>query len=218
MLSPGQSNLVIGVYSPDLPLSGATLHITGDGLTISATQPQPAMDFGGGLVLPGLLVSLSVASNATPGLRSFVVQQGTNLAYANGYVKMLPLVSDNNFDGLDDTFQRRYFPVFTAPEAGPTADPDHDGIFNAQEYVAGTDPTNAGSFFSIDRVTQTAAGTVVEWKSCPGKRYQVFTKATFGTGPWLKVGTPVTAASATAQFHDATAPDGIRFYRLQVLP
>ena len=218
VLSPGQSNLVIGVYSPDLPLNGATLRITGDGVSHSLTSPQPAMDFGGGLVLKGLLVQISVASNATPGLRSLVVQQGTHLAYANGYVKILPTVPDHNFDGLDDTFQRRYFPVFTAAEAAPTADPDHDGISNAQEHIAGTDPTNAGSFFSIDRVTQTAAGTVVEWKSCPGKRYQVFTKATFGPGPWLKAGTPVTATRATMQFHDASATDSIRFYRLQVLP
>ncbi|GDY23234.1 hypothetical protein LBMAG56_45810 [Verrucomicrobiota bacterium] len=176
------------------------------------------VDFGGGLFLKGLLVRISVAANAPPGLRSLVVQHGTNLAYANGYVKILPSIPDNNFDGLDDTFQRRYFPVFTAPEAAPTADPDHDGISNAQEHIAGTDPTNGGSFFSIDRVTQTAAGTVVEWKSCPGKRYQVFTKATFGPGPWLKVGTPVTATRATMQFHDASATDSIRFYRLQVLP
>ena len=218
VLSPGQSNIVIGVYSPDLPLNGATLRLTGDGVSHSLTYPQPAMDLGGGLVLRGLLVSVSVATNATPGLRSLVVQQGASLAYANGYVKILPTVPDNNFDGLDDTFQRRYFPVFTAPEAGPTADPDGDAISNAQEHIAGTDPTNGSSFFSIDRVTQTAAGTVVEWKSCPGKRYQVFTKAAFGPGPWLKVGAPVTAANATARFHDVSGTDNIRFYRLQVLP
>ena len=218
VLSPGQSNIVIGVYSPDLPLNGATLRITGDGVSHGMSYPQPAMDFGGGLVLRGLLVSVAVATNATPGLRSLVVQQGTNVAYANGYVKILPIIPDSNFDGVDDTFQRRHFPVFTAPEAGPDADPDHDGSSNAQEYIAATDPTDARSFFSINRVTQTAAGTVVEWKSSPGKRYQVFAKTTAGNAPWTPQGPPVTATGATTQFHDTAATGSIRFYRLQVLP
>ena len=217
-LSPGQSNILVGVYSPDLPLTEVTLRITGDGLTLGATQPQAPLDFGGGLRLQGLIINVSVATNATSGLRSFVVQHGTNLAYANGYVKILPTIPDHNFDGLDDNFQRRYFPVFTAAEAAPNADPDGDGITNAQEAIAGTDPTNAQSFFGLDRVTQTAAGTVIEWKSFPGKRYQVFTKTEFGPGPWTPIGSPVTATSATAQFHDPAATHTIRFYRLQVIP
>lgn len=217
-LSPGQSNLLVGVYSPDLPLTNVTLRITGDGLTLGATQPQAPLDFGGGLVLQGLIINVSVATNATPGLRSFIVQHGTNLAYANGYVKILPTIPDHNFDGLDDNFQRRYFPVFTAAAAAPSADPDGDGITNAQEAIAGTDPTNAQSFFGLDRVTQTAAGTVIEWKSSPGKRYQVFTKTDFGPGPWTPIGSPITATGVTAQFHDPAATSRIRFYRLQMIP
>ena len=218
LLHPGQSNLIIGVYSPDLPLSNVSLAITGDGLTLGTTLPQPELDFGNGLFLRGLLLNVSVASNATPGLRSFVIQQGAQLAYANGFVKILPPVPDCNFDGLDDRFQRRHFANFTAPEAAPEADPDGDGINNVGEQIAGTDPVNRASFFAIDRVLQNAAGTTVEWRSCPGKRYQIFTKPDFGPGPWTRIGLPVTATAIHSSFHDAGATDEIRFYRVQVLP
>jgi len=36
-------------------------------------------------------IRISVASNATPGLRSFVLTQGTNVAYANGFIEVLPV-------------------------------------------------------------------------------------------------------------------------------
>ena len=104
----GQSNYYIGVASANLPTSGATLTITGDGLTVGATDFD-ANAFGTGLNF--MSVPISVSSNATPGLRSFVVTQGANVAYANGYLDILPAVTDDNFDGLDDIFQRTYFPM-----------------------------------------------------------------------------------------------------------
>ena len=114
---PGQSNYTIGVFSVDLPTSGATFTITGDGLTLGAPtyDPSPTVFTG----LNGISVSISVASNATPGLRTFIVQQGGNTAYANGFLEVLPLVPDYNFDGLDDRFQRKYFFPFTSTNAAP---------------------------------------------------------------------------------------------------
>jgi hypothetical protein len=218
-LAPGQSNVVVGVFSAKLPLVGARLRITGDGIEVGPTLPQTPMLFSDGRVLGGLLANVSVATNATPGLRSFVVEQGTNLAYANGYLKILPRTPDYNFDGLDDTFQRRFFPVFTARDAAPDADPDGDGISNAAEFLAGTDPTDRASSFGIEGVTQTTSGTLVEWRSAPGRRYQVFSKQSLGTSPWRAVGAPVTASGRMSEFQDAAAAKGgIRFYRVQILP
>src|SRR5207247_9955773 len=123
-LRPGQSNYSIGVASTNLPTSGATLIITGDGLTLGEAT---FTTFSG---LNFISVPISVGTNATPGLRSLVVQLGNNVAYANGFLEIQPPVPDFNFDGLDDRFQRQYFPLFTAPEAGPNADPDGDGFNN----------------------------------------------------------------------------------------
>jgi hypothetical protein len=214
----GESNLVVGVYSPDFPSSGTTLTVTGDGLTLGPARfvSDPFPNVRPSLNL--LSITINVDRNATPGLRSFIVQQGTNLAYANGFLEILPAFPDDNFDGLDDRFQRRYFPRFTSVEAAPTADPDGDNFSNDREFVAGTDPTNRLSLLRIERVTVSPTGVTFVWQSVEGKRYQIFKNSDWGNGAWEPVGATLTATGVTAQFIDSSAGDKVRFYRIQVAP
>ena len=214
-IEPGQSNLTIGVFSDSLPASGATFTITGDGLTLGAPSYDPGTVFAG---LNGISVSISVASNATPGLRTFLVQQGTDRAYANGFLEILPLVADYNFDGLDDVFQRRYFFPFTSTNAAPTADPDHDGMVNYQEYIAGTDPTNAASLLKITSVTKAASTAAVSWQSVTNRHYQVMCRTNLAAGTWQNVGGIFTPSGTNSQLLDTTATNRLRFYRVQVMP
>ena len=81
-LRVGQSNYTLGVASANLPSSGATLTITGNGLTVGATTFD-ANAFGTGLNF--MSVPISVSSNSTPGLRSFVVTQGANRSAGRQY-------------------------------------------------------------------------------------------------------------------------------------
>jgi hypothetical protein len=211
----GQSNVTVGVASADLPTSDATLTITGDGL-IQGPNSFLANPFGSGLNF--ISTRVTVLSNATPGLRSFVVQRNGDIAYASGFVEVLPRAADYNFDGVADVFQRRYFPLWTAPIAGPAMDPDSDGFPNSSEAVAGTNPTNTLSRLKIDSVTTSMSGALVTWQSVPGKRYQLSRKAVLGPGAWDLVGTPVTASGATAQALDPAGVSGAKFYRVEVLP
>lgn len=204
----------IGVALTRDVAADATLHVTGDGVKVSSTFIEPRR-FGD---QPLLSVLLTVSPDATPGLRSFVVQQGPNVAYANGYLEILPPFQDFNFDGFDDRFQRRYFPVFTVPDAGPGADPDGDGYTNRYEFETGSNPTDRLSFyFRIQSVTLTADGATVTWQSLPGKRYQLFSRRDFPNSPWTAVGAAVTASGATAQVQDTSAKGEMRFYRVQAL-
>jgi hypothetical protein len=211
---PG-STVFVGV-SLNVPITGnAILTVTGDGVSAGPTFLEPGR-FGD---QPLLSILLKVANNATPGLRSFVVQQGPNLAYANGYLEVLPPFQDFNFDGFDDAFQRRFFSVFTAGEAAPAADPDGDGYDNRSEYLAGSDPTNRLSFnFRIESVRVAADGSTVTWQSVPGKRYQLFNRRDFSNSAWQAIGLPVAARGTTTQFIDSSARDATRFYRIQALP
>jgi hypothetical protein len=211
-LRPGTSNLLIGVASANLPISGAALGISGDGLTLGAPQFQTV----NGLNFISILIS--VASNATPGLRSFVVQRGGDIAYANGFLEILPLIPDYNFDGLDDRFQRQYFALFTAPQAGPSADPDTDGYNNQAEYISGTSPTNALSLLKIESVRLDAGGSTITWQSGAGRRYQVWSRRDVADDPWQTIGSPVTATGNLTQFTDTSATNAFRFYRVQALP
>jgi len=207
----------VGVLSPNFPVDGsAILTVTGDGLAIGPTILDLFSFSGAGLRL--LKATITVATNATPGMRTLLVRSGTNLAHAHGYLTIQPAKIDRNFDGVDDAFQRRYFPLFTAPQAGPNADPDGDGFNNLAESIAGTIPTNAASLLRIESVTQTVAGTTVAWQSVNGKKYQLESRPQFGGATWQAVGTPVSASGSMAQFFDAGATNGMKFYRVQVLP
>jgi hypothetical protein len=211
-MGPGQSNYFIGVASTNLPTSGATLIVTGDGLTLGA----PAFKTQSGLNF--ISVPISVASDATPGLRSFVVQLSNKVAYANGFLEIRPPVPDFNFDGLDDRFQRQYFPLFTALTAGPNADPDGDGFSNHAEYISGTVPTNSLSLLKVESITLTASGSTITWPSAPQKHYQVWSRRDVANDSWRTIGSPITATNSSTQFTDVSATDSFRFYRLQALP
>ena len=211
----GAANLIIGVYSPSFPATGATLTVSGDGLTVGPTvfngNPFP----GSGYTL--LSASISVASNATPGLRSLVVTQGTNIAYANGFLKIRTAFPDYNFDGLDDRFQRQYFSVFTSAAAAPGAYPDGDGFNNAQEFLAGSDPTDPKSVLKLESVTLNSSGSTIAWLSGTGKRYQVMSRDDIAKSPW-RTNAIVTGTGALTQYTDASATNNFRLYRVQAIP
>ncbi len=214
----GQSNRVVGVYSPDFPVADATLRITGDGLTLGAPQFVRDAFPGSNPSLHLITVAISVSANATPGLRSLEVRQGTNSAWANGFLEILPRQADDNFDGLPDSFQRRYFGVFTSPTAAPHADPDEDGMENWAEFLAGTNPTNALSRLRIEGIIRASARSEITWSSDPGRTYQVYHRPAFGDGAWQALGLPLTALERQTTFQDREATNQIRFYRLEVRP
>ena len=211
----GQSNYTIGVVSKDLPTSGATLSITGDGLTLGSPTFDPNLD---GIGDNFISIPISVSSNATPGPRDFIVTQGTNVVYANGFLEIQPAKPDNNFDGLDDTFQRHYFSPWTAAQAGPNADPDLDGANNYSEYIAGTDPTNPNSVLKMTGVSRTNSTATVRWQAVVGKKYQLNYRTNLKAGSWTNSGSVFTANSTNSQTTDAVGTNALRFYRVQVLP
>jgi hypothetical protein len=214
-LRAGLSNRFISVFSDSLPTSGATFTITGNGLTLGTPTYQPGNVFAG---LNGITMSISVASNATPGARDFIVTQGANVAYASGFFEVQGTNTDFNFDGFEDTFQRTYFPLFTAIIAGPNADPDGDKMSNYAESIAGTAPTNAASVLKMLSVARTNNTATVRWQSVNGKRYQMLYSTNLASGTWNNLGSVITANSTNTSFADTAATNSYRDYRVQVLP
>jgi hypothetical protein len=217
VVSRGQNNLVVGVYSPSL-INGSTLAITGDGIALGPIAFTRDAFPGSNPSLNLLSAVISVSSNAMPGLRSFVVQHGTDVAYANGFLEILPPFPDFNFDGLDDTFQRAYFPLFTSAEARPQADPDADGFANQNEHLAGSSPRDPLSLLRIEQVEMTVEGSTIFWQSEPGKLYQVFSRTHFGRVLWQPAGNPVLATAKLTRYLDRSATNEFRFYQVQALP
>ena len=71
-------------------------------------------------------------------------------------------------NGLPDWWELKYFGVLTGTD--PNADPDHDGVSNMNEYLAGTNPTNVASYFHIVSVTR-GSPTKILLTCEPGKFY-----------------------------------------------
>jgi len=212
----GESNLAVGVYSPGLT-SEATLSCTGSGITLGPSTFVRDAFPGSNPSLNLVSASITIASNALPGLRSLVVRQGNHIAIASGFLEIVPRFRDDNFDGLDDAFQRRFFPVFTMLSAGPKADPDSDGFNNANEFVAGSSPIDGRSLLKIEQLEATRMGTTITWQSEPGKRYRLLSRPQLGVGEWSPVGGVIAATTRSTTYVDNSASGAFRFYQIQLL-
>lgn len=79
--------------------------------------------------------------------------------------------------------------LISAPPIEETQDSDHDGALDWEEWIAGTDPTQAASVFRItDFRTTPAARWAITFSSVPGKIYRLWGAATLRTGQWRLVG------------------------------
>ena len=79
-------------------------------------------------------------------------------------------VEDGDEDGLPDWWEQQYF---GGVSQSASDDGDGDGSNNLTEYVAGTDPLNAQSVFTIQEFSPDVGGYVISWNSVEGRSYQV---------------------------------------------
>ena len=213
-LQRGAANYFVAVSGATLK-SGATLSISGDGITMGTTTFLENRIAG---YIHTLVAPVTVASNATPGLRSFVVRLGNEVAYANGYVEIAPSFPDYNFDALDDRFQRQYWQPWTEADSAPAKDPDGDFFSNAFEFRTGSNPVDPTSFrLPIVAVNRTASAATIRVETEGGKRYQLYAKTVLTNGPWEPVGSPITAIRSTLTLSDMTSAEA-KFYRVALVP
>ena len=105
---------------------------------------------------------------------------------------------------------------------GAGGDPDGDGLTNAQEQTAGTNPQDAASTLRLDLVLLTNNTARLSWSGVVGKKYQLeFSTNLFtGFGDYPGTNFPRTAASTNENFSDRSTnlTARTRFYRIRVVP
>lgn len=124
---------------------------------------------------------------------------------------------DSDFDGLPNTWETEYFGGPT--NSTPSADFDIDGLSNMDEYIAGTNPTNASSRFQItqqalqmdDDVTQ----YIIEWGSVTGREYRIRWDSNLVVGDFSNIlaediAFPVNAYTTSVDLAET------RFYKMEV--
>lgn len=80
---------------------------------------------------------------------------------------------DNDLDGIDDNWELRYFGNMRI--SSNNTDSDSDGVSDAAEYVGGTHPLDAGSYFRVLSTDYGNEGTevTVEFTSSANRLYQI---------------------------------------------
>ena len=131
-----------------------------------------------------VLVITNVQASAT--LRVGV----TNGAAPSGVLSStvtLTMLPDFDGDGLSDWWETNYFGSIgtTNTAANALADPDGDGMSNRDEYIAGTNPTNALSLLRLDIVP--SSGGQFEFVAQSNIAYTIQYRTNLSGPPWTSV-------------------------------
>lgn len=175
------------------------------------------------LAFTALADTVTYNYDAAGRLTSANYASGTNISYAynlagdlvNLTVGAVGAFVDTDCNGLDDSWEMRYFDHLGVD---PNADPDGDGMPNLQEYLAGTDPTDATSSLKIAAIAARTQ-TSIQWAAVAGRNYRLQFKNTV-LEPWQDVPGDITAAGTTAGKTDNVGSTTVprRFYRVLLLP
>jgi alpha-D-xyloside xylohydrolase len=122
---------------------------------------------------------------------------------------------DSVGDGVTDSW-RSYWGI-----SNDNADSDGDGLTNAQEYFAGTNPNDPQSKFAVQSVTSQAGGFLVSWLSQPGIVYRVQWKNALTDSTWQSITPDFTGTGSTLNWTDDGSQTGglpapTRFYRVAI--
>ena len=100
-----------------------------------------------------------------------------------------------------------------------TADNDGDGVSNAAEVAAGTNPLDASSVFKITSIAPASGGGItVTWSTVAGKTYSVESTANLASGSWTQIATGLSSSTGTGTYTDPNPGTGKIFYRIKVGP
>jgi len=130
----------------------------------------------------------------------------------------LTVLADADSDGLPDEWENVHGLNATDP-ADALLDADGDGHANLQEYLAGTDPTNALSELGIDSVALINGATEValRFQAVSNRTYTVQTREAVERGLWNRVADIVaTPTNHIVEISDPVAmpSNGQKFYRV----
>ncbi|HTI98440.1 MAG TPA: type VI secretion system tube protein TssD [Dongiaceae bacterium] len=153
-------------------------------------------------------------NNGKPGRNITATWDTTN--YAGSY-NGTSVVADSDGDGIPDWWMMKYF-GHVAGEAADNSmanqDADHDGLSNAQEYIAGTDPTNPDSVLKVTKINAGNGLVNLTWSSVAGKTYTIYS-ASQVDGPYSPMLAVPSAGDGVTSTNLAGSPYN-QFYRVGV--
>ena len=220
-----------------LTLTAATLNVN-EGTTdqLGAWQLLDDATF---LAVPAVSVAWSVASGPLTGIdasglatASLVYQdtaataQGIYLGQTGTLGLTVKNVSLDDFgayagDGLDDAWQVQYFGQPPNANAGPNVDFDGTGQTNFFKYIAGLNPLDPTSRFTLAIQSvpgQPAQKNLVFAPRLTGRTYTVTFRPALATGSYAPLANPSAPSDAGPQrtITDLSAGGAAKFYRVEI--
>lgn len=123
---------------------------------------------------------------------------------------------DDDTDGMPNEYETDYG-FDPGDQQDGEQDADSDGPVNWQEYVAGTDPTNAASLLAItDAAASTEDRYVVTWSSVNGKQYTLWRTTNLMSGFHTPVASNIFAVTPENSYTDTVGAVSRYHYRIEV--
>jgi len=124
-------------------------------------------------------------------------------------------------DGIPDAWRARYFGgsgTTTNNLSAATADPDHDGLNNLQEFLAGTDPTKSASVLDLTAIGPAFSTNTVILHSADGIVYQIWFSDDLAPATWSILADQVVGTGGDIPVAVPGGGEaGQRFYRAKVV-
>ncbi|MFM8360244.1 MAG: hypothetical protein ACKOET_16980, partial [Verrucomicrobiota bacterium] len=129
-----------------------------------------------------------------------------------------PNQADADADGLADAWEVQQG-LSPADPGDAGLDPDRDGMSNRAEFLAGTDPREAGSVLALVLRGTTPAGTAFSFLARAGHRYWIESADALPSTAWRRwLEIPPYAADREVRVGSPEAASAVRFYRLLAVP
>jgi hypothetical protein len=124
-------------------------------------------------------------TNSSPRQWRLVVFNDANLTPGSLAPFNVSAIPDTDQDGIPDDWENQ-FGFNPGSNADRNTDSDGDGLSNYEEYIAGTDPTNALSYLRIDQAIVPGTATL-QVNAQRTKSYTVRYNDALGSRPWAKL-------------------------------
>lgn len=139
-----------------------------------------------------------------------MVPRDLNLASDVFVTRFAPI--DTDTDGLEDGWENLNFGGLATTA---DADSDNDGISNLHEFMAGSDPNNAGSTFTMQMAIDSGSEVItITAPASPGMLYELQFCADLSADEWETIGQPAVAFSNTVTFESTLNGDAAGFFRI----
>lgn len=152
-----------------------------------------------------------VAFYQTPPPQTALLTSGRTVTLSGNYT-----LRDTNSNAIADSWEAYYFGS-SATNITQTTDADQDGMTDYEEFIAGTNPTNADSklIFTAENV-QANNSVKIQWAAIPGRVYQV--QSSTNVINWVPLSDWLRASSSPMSYTVTNAGSGSHLYRVQVRP